>query len=376
MRENFEKGLRDLNEIAKEDLGVKQSTEGLDEEGLSQYSDILDQEINKLAQEYHTDKVIQEEIYNLQKEKQKLMQQLKTNLQDLDKFNYKKEKLPNERLSQYSEATNKFIYIDEQGKSQQATLGEIITDMDWGIYYYLDPETTPKLIAKKYLVEKTKKQLLELLNKQIIKSETGGDMALPQRQEIYKIIDKRESQGVDNCHWGLTAEIMVKNFLKKLSIDKNLPFEVKEADIFQDVEEKIDFIIHKKERSRGVNVEIDGKTYDIGVQFTVSPQKIAEKRRQIQKSKQNLQLKRENIQDIALVVFPFTMASTLINKWEREGKPAGGPEKYLYKHCAEALFRKLLQGIFVPSEIEQYWKEIENNFLEDPKFVLGNKKEL
>ncbi len=367
MREHFEKDLFELNEIAQKDIANQQSPELADNEELLQFSEALEEKLNKLAYDYHTGEETQKIIYNLQKEKQKQMQQLKANLQAVEKSRYQKEILPNERFVTYSQETNNFVYTDERGKTQAVTFGEIVTDLDWGLNYYLDPATTPKLIIKKYLVEKTKKQLLELLNKQIITSETGGDLALPQRQKVYSIVEKRLVQGAETRPWGLYAEIMVKNFLKKLSLDKKLPFDIKEADIFQDVEEKIDFIIHKKEWLRGVKVGIDNRVQDIGIQFTVDPQKIAEKKRQIERSKQILRSKKENIQDIALVVFPFKTAFSLKKKWEQKGRPAGGPDKFLYRHHAERLFRKLLKDIFPAAEIEEYWQQIKDNFVEEPQ---------
>ena len=67
----------------------------------------------------------------------------------------------------------------------------------------------------------------------------------------------------------------------------------------------------------------------------------------------------EEITDIALVVFPLTMANQLKKDWERSGKPAGGPGKFLTPEVEKKLFFELLKDIFDEAEIEEYWERSE-----------------
>ncbi|MCX6741233.1 MAG: hypothetical protein NTY61_02435 [Candidatus Parcubacteria bacterium] len=143
-----------------------------------------------------------------------------------------------------------------------------------------------------------------------------------------------------------------------------MPFEIHEADIFQDVEQKIDFIIHRKEKLRGVNVETDEKAQDIGIQFSINTRAAEHKKHQIRKSQQELRNEGGYIQDIALVIFPLNIACSLRQEWKERGRPAGGPSKFLNRKTAEILFVKLLRDMFAPEEIKDSWQTIQNSFPE------------
>ena len=55
---------------------------------------------------------------------------------------------------------------------------------------------------------------------------------------------------------GIIAEKMVKNFLKKLSMDTDADFEIIDADVYQDVEQKVDFIIHRKNKDKNKGAKV------------------------------------------------------------------------------------------------------------------------
>ena len=125
---------------------------------------------------------------------------------------------------------------------------------------------------------------------------------------------------------------------------------------FQDVEQKMDFIVHKKEEVQGVRVETEEGASDVAIQFTVNEAAIDKKKRQIKRAEKVLKMNHEEITDIALVVFPLTMVNQLKKDWERAGQPAGGPGKFLTLEVKKKLFFELLKDIFAEGEIEEYWE--------------------
>ncbi|MDD5290483.1 MAG: hypothetical protein PHT40_04850 [Patescibacteria group bacterium] len=368
MRPRLKEDLKSFNKVAKEQLifenEVAKTERDLAEEKLSGLCQVIDWHLNEAAKRQHTNLEVQKEIFGIQKEKQKIMAELKKQLAALDQPENVLEKEPGDRPTKFDEQTQSFMYKDDLGRENLATFGEIITDMDWGVNYSLDTKSTPRFLMKKYLVERAKKKLGELLDLQIIKSEVGGDIAHEKRREVYQEIEKGRKSGLNQELPGFVSEKMVKNLLKKSAIDQEFPFEVHEADVFQDVEQKIDFIIHRQDRLRGVNVEADEKAEDVGVQFTKSQNKEQIKRTQVEKSIANLKKEGGRIKDIALVIFPLTIAKTLEEIWKKNGRPAGGPDKFLYRHVAKKLFIELLHGIFTVEKIDDYWRQVENNFPE------------
>lgn len=145
----------------------------------------------------------------------------------------------------------------------------------------------------------------------------------------------------------------MKGFLKKLSIDTDADFEIVDADVYQDVENKIDFIIHRKSRPhvRGANVVESDTKSDIGIQLTTALGKVPEKERQIKRSKKNL----KEVDDLVLVVLPAYDASLLYKKW-KENKAPGGPEKRWSKSTQERIFRGVMDSIFTQEEIDAFCK--------------------
>ena len=348
MQKSFENDLLLKNSYAKSELGLE----------VSDMTDLADLEtsLEEMAVEQNTTSEVQRHIYELQQKKQEIMQKLREKLACLDEEGCNFEVSGEAREVKFDEVTKTFFYRDHKNQEMETTLGEMVTDMDWDINYNLDSETTPRQYLKKYLVEQTKCELRDLLDKQIIASRVGDRYVNDEIQDTYKNIEYGREIGADKRQSGFISETVVKNFLKQLTIDKDLPFIIKEADVFQDVEQKMDFIIHKKEEMQGVRVQTKDNISDVAIQFTVNEAVVEKKKRQIERAEKALKLNREEITDIALVVFPLTMANQLKKDWERQGQPAGGPGKFLSPEVEKKLFFELLKDIFNEEEIEEYWE--------------------
>lgn len=365
MKEGFEGQLRAFSGDIKEENKLKEKSEIGDDKDvnseLNELSSVIDGHLKKAARIQHTEIGTQKEVYEAQKEKQRIMQRMKEDFACLYNPDCTLEKKIDERLATYN--GSEFIYEDDKGQSWGATFGEIMTDMEWGVSYHLDKDSVPLHLMKQYILEKTKKKLADLLDRQIMFNEVESTTTHWMKREAYLSIYNRKESGESKERWGFVSEIIVKNFLKKMSTDFDLPFTIKDADVYQDVEQKIDFIIHREKRSRGVGVKSDEEAKDVGIQFTVNDSARSHKEEQIKRSLFQLKRKKSQVQDIALVVFPLDMAMNLKYQWEEvAGRPAGGPDRYLDRDTAYYLFSSLLHDVFEPDEIIEYWDKVKNNF--------------
>lgn len=356
MRPRFEQDLRAFSEVAKDELKLGGE--------LGDIFKVIDWHLAKAAERQHTNPEVQREIYEVQKQKQDIIKNLKEDLACLDNPECHSEKEKDERIAEFNSEGKGFSYQDDLGRKQSATFGEIVTDMDWGIEYHLDKKSAPRAMIKKYLVRRAKNRLSKLLDAQIIKSEVAGDITIEQRKESYRAVEAGRKSGKDNSAPGFIAEKVVENFLQKLSLDQEFPFEIREADVFQDVEMKVDFIIHRKDRWRGVGVEADEKRQDIGIQFSTNFEARGLKSRQIEKAKRRLGEDRARIDDIVLVMAPRDRVIKMEKAWRSSGRKSGGPSKFISRDLAESLFNNLMKDMLTVKEIASYWDKVKNNFPE------------
>ncbi len=355
MQKGFEADLQSLSEVER----VRRGEVELSEEVENIHVELANR-LQTVAENQATTPEVQKKVLEIQRKKLNIMKRLKENLALLDNPDAQTESIAEARPASYDEITKSFIYHNEKGQRSEATTGEIITDLDWDIEYQLDPATTPRPLMKEYLVERAKSQLRELLDKQILVSEIGSTENDEMMRGVYQTI-KDKNENIENIHQqaSFIAETVVKNFLRKLTIDNDLPFEIKVADVQQDVELKMDFIIHKKQEALGVEVEATD-TSDIAIQYSVDENRRTHKEKQIKRTEEVLLNDNdEHIKHIALVIFPIADAYDLNRAWKSAGKVAGGPGKFLKPEVKQKLFFELLKEVFTPSEIEEYWEKVQ-----------------
>ncbi|MHB8831099.1 MAG: hypothetical protein ACYC44_03240 [Patescibacteria group bacterium] len=335
MRQSFETQLRQMNEIAR-DKAKPDNTE----EQRKKMDIVLDYQIEKAAERFGTPEKTQATIFKLQKRKQKIMARLKEQLAEIDNP-FEKETVP-EGASRVTYKDGKFLC-----GGQEITLGELLTDGEWGLDYHLDPASVPRVIRKKYFIERTRREIMELLDRQIVTNESQSESVDELKKEGYIRMIAQENQEQS----GKYAERMVKNLLKKIAIDQDLDIEISDADAYQDMELKIDFIIKRKMAARGVNVETNEEDR-IGIQFTStdSPEIVQKKERQIRRAKMRL-TPEERIRDIALISIPLREVQALMREWSRRKQP-GGPDKLWRQSTRADIFSKVMRGLLTASEVE------------------------
>jgi hypothetical protein len=350
MRFNFEKNIKKYGEL------IKKASLDLTKEGRTVSDEQKKQITEQVAKDSFTHSEAEIEIFKVQKQKIDRLGKFKKLLEKTRGENGSfvhpeiKQGLP---MVLKTDAGYEVVSINKTRTS--VTLGEVMTDHEWDIEYTFDASVDIHTIRNYYL-EQLKSDLREKLDDQIITSETNFTRGDTAKQKAYQEIKKRMEQGSEQQ--GVIAEKMVKNFLKKIAIDAGSDFEILDADAFQDVESKADFIIRRKslDKTKGAKVveseSINHPTFEnIGVQFTINnnQEKQQQKERQIEKSKRKL----DNMEDLVLVTLPANDAGKLYHSWLKDKTP-GGPEKAWKTETAESIFRGVLSKVLTQEEINRF----------------------
>lgn len=348
MRFSFEKKINNYNEALKESL------KDFSKEGRQKYAEKKLEITGEAARATRTNQEAELAIFDIQKQKLERIKKFKKFLNKTRNgeggFVHPEIEPGLPVISKDSEGN---LVVSRKEGRQKITLGELITDPEWGIDYTFDSSVDIHTIRGYYL-ENLKGELRTKLDQQIVASESTYLMNDTYKQDAYKEIGKRLEHGSEQQ--GIIAEKMVKNFLKKLSIDANADFEIIDANAFQDVEQKVDFIIHRKntDRARGAAINESDQSGDIGIQFTTNEPKAEHKQGQIDRVKRRA----NNFQDIVLVTLPPHDASMLYKKWAQH-KESGGPEKMWTNATRETIFRGVMNKVLTAEEIDAF---CEKNF--------------
>lgn len=352
MRQAFKDTLSDYHEFARRHSGLPER--GLKNRDHNPHTQTLEGLEHWATKKFGTDRETQDRIVSLQQLKLDIVSELRHKLAALDGLVPELPYQMSERPAHWQGGKLNTLNLDTK-EEEGCTLAELLTDQEWGINYNLDG-TTPRRIKKLYYLAQARTAISELLDQQIITNEIGSAYSDEFKKDAYRKIRTPEHQQA-----GHIAEKMVRNFLQKITIefksDKHLAeFEVIKADAYQDVNKKIDFIIKRKTRQRGVKVETtDSK---MGIQFTIDqrPETIDHKGKQISKAKQHLKPE-DMVDDIILVSLSMKNIMENYNTWNRDKSP-GGPDKLWSAEEKGNIFQNLMKGILTPDEIGSYLDRI------------------
>lgn len=353
MKEKFEGHLRSMNDTVRElrddDVSLKEALTEPD----------VGEKIEQSANDWGTSEEAQEKILGIQYEKAAVMDELHQGFQSIDRGEGVAG--PEGSRSVIYDHETGHLYADIDGVKETISRGELFTDGEWGLSYSLDT-SVPTAIQKRYLVEQTKRTLRKHLDTQILEDLVGKATSSDQPKRIDFLGRQRTAMegkglfrkmlaGELEVDFGNRAEAMVRNFLKKLTIDHDLDFEVIDSDVHQDAVEKIDFIIHRTDRNRGVQVQ-GSTTHDVGIQFTITNKTdiLHEKEREIQKARERNQ-KTHVVDDIVLVTISLRQINLQYERWLKDKKP-GGPEKLWERDIQAQIVRGVLKKVMSNEEIE------------------------
>ncbi|OGZ59659.1 MAG: hypothetical protein A3F94_01850 [Candidatus Spechtbacteria bacterium RIFCSPLOWO2_12_FULL_38_22] len=366
MRPSFERHLREYGKLIKDQMSAE------DSEALEKLETVIEYHVERAAKTQETTIVGQEKIFEIQKEKQRIMERLHENLRCLDDENCTPERPESSRLVTFNEKENKFFVEMPNGSQETATLGDILTDGDWGLMYYLDSQTMPRMAQKKFFVESAKRELRNLLDEQLSEQDLDSFKIPGQpRGSLRGIVGSRKmvnKSGGFNLekrpeYVGFVAEVIVKNLFQQLRFDGVLDVRVVEGDVYQDAVEKIDFIIHTKQHKRGVDVEVDEVVSHIAVQFTTERrnERLRKKILQLEEVRASL-IESGLVDDIILVRVPMKGLVEHYTNWIKGDMPPGGPITYIPPSVRKMLLQEVLKGIPNFNEVENV-DEIEENMI-------------
>ncbi|QQR76851.1 hypothetical protein IPJ63_01105 [Candidatus Nomurabacteria bacterium] len=353
MRENFKEILNEYNTHAK-DTATKISKE--ERVFLQEEAGNL---IEKSSKKRGNSAEVQAEILNIQKSKQNIMRKMHKQFRKLDNGGVI-ESLEKTRIVSFDKNSGKFYYSNSKDTIIFLDISDILTDGEWGITYGFD-NSVPKSVQKKYILSEAKREIANKLDEQIILDESTSPTTDTFKQKAY--LEIKKSKDNQDKFEGFLAEKMIKGLLAKLSIE-GADFEIEEADVYQDVEQKIDFLIRRKNHNRAVGVTEDDKI--IGVQFTLNKAKEDFKKKQVERSRRNLKGKSKRkhereVDDIMLVVMPVEKLSSTYRKWAEDKKP-GGPENLWDINMKYQILKGVLNGLVDEEEIRKLlYKDIKTD---------------
>lgn len=226
-------------------------------------------------------------------------------------------------------------------------------------------DSVPRDIKKKFLHAKARRDIADLADRQIAAAEMNRRAGAGNLREQNMIANYRaaysavlKERGSGDFPTGMIAEKMTRLFFEKLVIDHKMPLSVERVDVYEDVQGKIDFIVHVSKESRGVDVEAEERQ-NIGIQFTRDIRKETRDRKkgQIEKSLKHKDDRTSHVDSIVLVSIPLETTRRLYETWRSSGSPPGGPEKLWNESTREVVFRGVLKDLYSPEGVDGLWQK-------------------
>jgi len=253
------------------------------------------------------------------------------------------------RQIDFDKYTQTFDYPTEKGFTQKVSQGDLLTDINWGLYYELSAEVQ-KEFKEQYIKAVYDQEIAKLYDLQLIiqRTELEREQIDDFLADTYKKVGAALEKGGEESA-GLLFEKMIKNILSKVAIDlKKYGLKIEPANVVEDVEEKIDFII-KHKKTRGVGVEdveqAQGGEETLGIQFTLKSAKsedFQKKQRQIARALK----KPHEVDDLVLISVPVEHDVIFGNykKWQRHDKLPGGPENCFKSEVIVNFIKEILKN--------------------------------
>lgn len=280
----------------------------------------------------------------LGEEKKYIEEEVFSTLIDKTEKDLNESKKGNAGVVEYDKYKKKFTVGKEEGLST----GNIISARRWGIDLEV-PETLNQSGEEKKLLKINKeKKISDILNNNLNKVLAENLAEINKHKDILlgKAYEKiAERTGNNSEQFGVATEQLIIGVLEGMSIDRpDLGFEVIEANAFQDVQNKIDFIIATKHKKRGVGINRDETIIEeksIGIQFTINTSKKEHKEDQINKAKE----RGVEVDDIIYVEMDTKILQDAITKWKKDGKKITGPWKFISPEIRRVILSNLLGGL-------------------------------
>lgn len=240
------------------------------------------------------------------------------------------------------------------GNGKKVSKGEIIASRHFGFSFdtqNLGTSFEEKTVSKNYNYFNLRDIYLNKINQKLVAllyEENKNKDSM--KAEAYKATFERINR-LDNTEekqLGFFAEQLMIATFERLSIDRKdeLGIDIYPANAYQDVNDKIDFVISSKNKSRGIGTTI-------GIQFTINQSAKEHKQEQISKAK----FRNYEVDDILLVIMDQKFLAKAKKDWEDNGKDIAGPWKYLPKDVREKILQSVLKSLVEEKVIDSIVKK-------------------
>ncbi|MCX6746253.1 MAG: hypothetical protein NTX00_04555 [Candidatus Parcubacteria bacterium] len=272
------------------------------------------------------------------------------------------------RMIDYDKQAHDFDFPTEKGFSQKVSKGDLMTDINWGLYYELGNDAPPQF-KEQYIKAVYDKEIAKFYDQQLIIQRTELERGEIDEFlfETYKKVGAALEKGGEESA-GLLFEKMIKNILSKVAFDfKKYGLKIEEPPdrVIGDVEGKIDFII-KHKKNRAVKIEdtnkAEGMEETLNIQFTLKgydTEEFAKKQRQVARAlKEN-----HNIHDLILISVPVEHDVIFGNykKWQKHDKLPGGPENCFKSDVIVNFIKEILKNTELVGS-DEFLKDVQKYF--------------
>lgn len=289
---------------------------------------------------------------------------------------------------------NKFHFIaqDEQGHEIKVLPGDLVSDINWGVFYNLNHEIKSQAhrvqynkFRRKYLtavyqskIDKLETELLLIRRLEIDRVDLDDYYIGQVYKQLYEELKQASPASKEQA--GFIFEKMVNGLLTKLSVDlgDKWGFAVENASVIDDVELKTDLIVQfteSEQGNRGVgareNEQIKGKGFQLTL-IDKNDSKFQRKKEQVQQAKKKIaELKRlgreVDFDDLALLETEVGNRDVMsrYEKWQQRGKVAGGPENLFSKSQIMEFLAKIFENTDLDfQQNKAFFAEVEEYFFE------------
>jgi hypothetical protein len=281
-----------------------------------------------------------------------ILQMAEEDIQKIEQPDYQPEK--NSEAISLSERDGRLFYQEKNDQEQDLTLGELLTDGDYGLRYDLD-ESVSLETKKKYLLSETERRVKSIHDRLILLQQINNPNIDGLKRDTYRRILSDLESGREP--FGLKIEKQVKNFFKKMTIDRQAPFQVEDSDPLLDVEKKTDFILVLSPDLHGMKVEEgDLKSGVVDVQFTVNDSSEKQWYKKTQIGRLRDQLGPNSKETFSLITVDGRQFRFFNGRWEADKTP-GGPDKAWHAGTKWELLFKALKNVMSQEEIDKLWQQ-------------------
>jgi hypothetical protein len=226
--------------------------------------------------------------------------------------------------------------------------GEVLTAHVWGTWWRLD-ESLTREDQISIMGHQVRAHIQTAYDAQLITFGAHDRLSDDRKRDTYERINTYHDN-LDKMPDGILAERMLVSFLTKAMYDSNCSFTVEEADSYDDVEHKIDFVISVRDHRRGV--QVGEPVQRIGIQFTLNQAVTARKQTQIERAKKHIG--ETEVDDIMLITMPLENIRSMYEKWRyksdgtrREAKQLDprGPDHLWSEEVRQHILREVVHSL-------------------------------